>query len=245
MSTADTSMLRQLCALELRVARWQAQLAEDDEALHQLRIDLRRLRALLRPLRGLDELAGAARDLGRLSAPLRDRQVLAAELLRRAPGLAEPWQAEQRDACRWLREAPQLARLRQCLAQAPAQWLALDGRLRPRALRDDLDRQWRELGRAARQPGADWHGLRVAIKRLRYGCELYPEARPRELGRLGRLRALQALIGDWHDRQRWLQLSEDRPALQALRETWRNEGEALGERVEAELRRLARAHAWR
>lgn len=55
----------------------------DVEALHDLRVSLRRMRSLLRPLRGLpwiDPLEKAAAAMGQLSTPLRDDEVLLQEL---------------------------------------------------------------------------------------------------------------------------------------------------------------------
>src|SRR3990167_9711488 len=57
--------------------------ATDPEALHDLRIALRKLRSLLRPLRGVpacDALQKQAAELGRISGPLRDLEVLLAHL---------------------------------------------------------------------------------------------------------------------------------------------------------------------
>ena len=71
--------------LEVRLLACQARLqAETDpEALHDLRTTVRRLRSLLRPLRGLPgvvQLEMAASQVGALTTPLRDLEVLAAYL---------------------------------------------------------------------------------------------------------------------------------------------------------------------
>lgn len=81
--------LGRVLALQVRLYACQARLADctDTEALHDLRIALRQLRSLLRPLRGfpaVDVLEQGAAVLGRLSGPLRDREVLVAELARMA-----------------------------------------------------------------------------------------------------------------------------------------------------------------
>lgn len=82
-------VIGQQVALMSAVARLEAR--TDGEALHDLRIALRRLRSLLRSIRGVpgvEELEHAAAEVGRLSGPIRDLEVLlpalAAEGLRDA-----------------------------------------------------------------------------------------------------------------------------------------------------------------
>ena len=71
--------------LQVRLWACQARLQAhtDPEALHDLRTTVRRLRSLLRPLRGLPgvvQLEMAASQVGALTTPLRDLEVLAAHL---------------------------------------------------------------------------------------------------------------------------------------------------------------------
>ncbi|MDU1800710.1 MAG: CHAD domain-containing protein, partial [Pseudomonas aeruginosa] len=70
-------VIGQQVALMSAVARLEAR--TDGEALHDLRIALRRLRSLLRPIRGVpgvEELEHAAAEVGWLSGPIRDLEVL-------------------------------------------------------------------------------------------------------------------------------------------------------------------------
>ncbi|WP_368858818.1 CHAD domain-containing protein, partial [Croceibacter atlanticus] len=64
----------------------------DSEALHDLRIAVRRIRSLLRPMRsmsGVMALNNAAAEVGRLTTPARDIEVLIEELEERGfPDLA-------------------------------------------------------------------------------------------------------------------------------------------------------------
>lgn len=58
----------------------------DSEALHDLRISVRRIRSLLRPMRSISEvmaLNNVAAEVGRLTTPARDLEVLIEELGRR------------------------------------------------------------------------------------------------------------------------------------------------------------------
>lgn len=85
MSALVNQLVAQVIGLEVGLLSCQARLAAltDGEALHDLRTTVRRLRSLLRPLRGLpgvEQLESAARTVGQLTTPLRDREVLAAYL---------------------------------------------------------------------------------------------------------------------------------------------------------------------
>ena len=86
MSALVDRLVAQVLGLEVRLLACQARLSArtDPEALHDLRTTVRRLRSLLRPLRGLpgvEQLEAAASGVGDLTTPLRDREVLAAYLL--------------------------------------------------------------------------------------------------------------------------------------------------------------------
>jgi CHAD domain-containing protein len=86
MSFADTIVARVL-ALAVILYHVQVRLmaGTDEEALHDLRTCLRRLRSLLRPLgkvEGVSALDAAASELARMAGPARDLEVLAKELER-------------------------------------------------------------------------------------------------------------------------------------------------------------------
>ena len=86
MSALVDRLVAHVLGLEVRLLACQARLSArtDPEALHDLRTTVRRLRSLLRPLRGLpgvEQLEAAASRVGDLTTPLRDREVLAAYLL--------------------------------------------------------------------------------------------------------------------------------------------------------------------
>lgn len=85
------SILAQVLTLEISLyhARLRLRAGTDDEALHDLRIQLRRLRSLLRPLRRIASVASlerAAALLGKLTTPVRDLEVLIGELQSRGYG---------------------------------------------------------------------------------------------------------------------------------------------------------------
>ncbi|MBI6556911.1 CHAD domain-containing protein [Pseudomonas veronii] len=79
------SFVAQIVAVEVALYHAHARMnaKTDSEALHDLRINLRRIRSLLRPLReieGITPLNEAAAEVGRLTTPERDLEVLIEEL---------------------------------------------------------------------------------------------------------------------------------------------------------------------
>ncbi|MCE6981764.1 CHAD domain-containing protein, partial [Pseudomonas frederiksbergensis] len=72
-------------SLEVKLlnARERLRASTDDEALHDLRIAVRRIRSLLIPVRrleGVERLKLAATKVGRVTTPVRDLEVMAGEL---------------------------------------------------------------------------------------------------------------------------------------------------------------------
>ena len=85
MSAMVDHLIAEIFSLNVKLLACHARLAAstDSEALHDLRTTVRRLRSVLRPLRGLpgmDQIEEAAKGVGDLTTPLRDMQVLAAFL---------------------------------------------------------------------------------------------------------------------------------------------------------------------
>ena len=217
--------------------------ATDPEALHDLRIALRKLRSLLQPLRGVeacDALQQQAAELGRISGPLRDLEVLLAHLQglgmrdavsRRQPRLLEGYRALLADDA--------LPALFEALDQWPQLWrqAAADAELAGLAKRVKrrLAKQQRRLGEALVDPAHDRHRLRLLIKRVRYGAEAYPRLSGLSANTLARLKAAQSALGDWHDRLQWLQRAEQEADLAACVATWRTALQAAEEAVDLQL----------
>lgn len=200
------------------------QMQTDDEALHDLRIALRRLRSLLRPLRGetlCEALERAAAAVGSASGPLRDLEVLASELDRRG----QPMAARLRRA--WLAEG--YARPMQRLGILLDDWpedqrrAVIDGewRVRGRAVAKYLGKQRKKLAAALRDPAHDRHRLRLLIKRVRYCSEAWPSRVSVDKAELKALRKAQSALGDWHDHWQWLQRAQIEPDLQPCVALWR------------------------
>jgi CHAD domain-containing protein len=169
----------------------------DAEALHDLRIAVRQLRSLLRPLSTIEacaELQLRAAELGRLTGPLRDLEVL--QIYLREHGFKIAAQARQpllqQGYAALLSSAP-LAQLMSALDEWPQQWreAASSGQLRGlrRLIKQRLRKDRKHLVHALDDPAHDRHRLRLLVKRLRYAAEAYPSvtelpARTRKLLKL-------------------------------------------------------------
>ncbi|HEJ5084163.1 TPA: CHAD domain-containing protein [Pseudomonas aeruginosa] len=205
--------------------------ASDGEALHDLRITLRGVRSLLRPLRQRPELAvldQAAAALLTSTSGLRDAQVLAQELDRLG------WQAE---ASRRRAHVDQCVRL--CLRKPIAKrvlgelerWPAAFRKIRSgsdlkhirklvrRRAKRDLE-QLREVLEQSHDSPRDWHAIRLRIKRVRYLCESYANWIRPDDALLDDLKHAQSNLGNEHDlRLRCASSDKDRP-LRPLINGW-------------------------
>ncbi len=250
MSDFNLVLQKHLIELQVRLYACQARMQEqtDDEALHDLRIAVRRLRSLLRPLRK-DELCAAleqaAAALGRSSGPLRDLEVLAAELLRRGQVEAAQRRLVERDqgyvqllASVSLRHL--LIRLHDwpqgCRdAQRAGVW-----RASRQCVECSLARQALRLGEALRVEGQDWHRLRLLIKRLRYCAGAWPNASQLSQTAMQALCGAQSALGDWHDHLQWLLRVQSEADLRPCEQDWREQLMAVEQQAETSLQTLAR-----
>ncbi|AZF25762.1 CHAD domain-containing protein [Pseudomonas sp. R2-60-08W] len=231
MSALVNQLVAQVIGLEVGLLSCQARLAAvtDDEALHDLRTTVRRLRSLLRPLRGLpgvEQLESAARAVGQLTTPLRDREVLAAYLQQQGHyEAAERRLRLQPEAYRQVAQSSQLAHLLQILDAFPrfiraSQRQKLLKGLHSR-IQKRLTKQWKALDHALKDPEHDRHRLRLLIKRVRYAAEAYPELDKLPAKALSGLKKAQGALGDWHDCWQWLMLAEHQADLEPFVATWR------------------------
>ncbi|AGE25039.1 hypothetical protein H045_04815 [Pseudomonas poae RE*1-1-14] len=249
MSALVDQLVAQVIGLEVGLLSCQARLAAvtDDEALHDLRTSVRRLRSLLRPLRelpGVEQLELAAGTVGRLTTPLRDREVLAAYLLEQGYQVAAQRRLQlQPDVYRQVAQSPELAHLLQILDAFPrfiraAQRQKLLKGLRAR-IEKRLAKQWRKLGDALNDPSHDRHRLRLLIKRVRYAAEAYPNLDKLPAKAVPRLKKAQGALGDWHDCWQWLAQSEQQLDLLPCVPVWRTtmtKAEVQADRVLDKLR---------
>ncbi|WP_028622259.1 CHAD domain-containing protein [Pseudomonas sp. Ant30-3] len=244
MSALVDQLVAHVMGLEVRVMVCQARLSErtDPEALHDLRTTVRRLRSLLRPLRGLpgvEQLESAAKAVGDLTTPLRDREVLAAYLLEHdQPEAAQRRMAQMAKAYPQVATSAQVTQLLMILDAFPrflraAQHQGLLNGLRKR-VEKRLGKQWEKLDEALHDPAHDRHRLRLLIKRVRYGIEAYPELDRLPKPAASRLKSAQAALGDWHDCWQWLARAEQEADLQPCVPVWQTtmaKAEARADRV--------------
>jgi CHAD domain-containing protein len=213
-----TAKLRALDAALAQVAP-RASAPNDDEAVHDLRVAMRRTRTVLelgRPVLGrfhADEVRRELRDLQRTTGALRDEEVLLQ--LVASLGVSRPdvdrWLEAHRRRERHLRRvlvrslrAGELDRGRRLLQAMLAFRIkpARNKRL-PKFARRAVERARREVDRRRAAPVDDalgLHELRIACKRLRYTVETFADALGAEQLDLGaRAVELQKRLGDLHD----------------------------------------------
>ncbi|RON02858.1 metal-chelation protein CHAD [Pseudomonas brassicacearum] len=231
MSVLVDRLVAQVLGLEVRLLACQARLnaSTDAEALHDLRTTVRRLRSLLRPLRGLpgvEQLEAAAAGVGNLTTPLRDREVLAAYLLAHGQAdAAKRRMVQMAQAYPAVAGSPELAQLLMILDAFPrflraSQRQDLLKGLRAR-IEKRLAKQWNALDVTLHDPAHDRHRLRLLIKRVRYAIEAYPELDRLPAAAMPRLKSAQEALGDWHDCWQWLARAEHEPDLLPCMAVWR------------------------
>ncbi len=230
MSAMVDHLVAEIIGLNVKLLACHARLeaSTDSEALHDLRTTVRRLRSVLRPLRGLpgiDKVEQAAREVGQLTTPLRDMQVLAAFLANQGLNQAALKREQYLEsACANVATCAELNRLLAVLDQAPSflrtqQRHGLLRRLR-RRVEKRMDKQWKKLREAMADPAHDRHRLRLLIKRVRYAAEAYPEISHQPKGMMRRLKSAQGALGDWHDHLQWLAQAKQQPDLASCVAGW-------------------------
>ncbi|MCK9813941.1 CHAD domain-containing protein [Pseudomonas sp. MAFF 302046] len=248
MSALVDRLVAQVLGLEVRLLACQARLAvaTDPEALHDLRTTVRRLRSLLRPLRGLpgvEQLEAAASAVGQVTTPLRDREVLAAYLHEHGQHEAATRRmAQMAEAYPNVAQGPELAQLLLVLDAFPRFLRAAQRQKILRGLRQRIEKrlakQWGALDQTLHDPAHDRHRLRLLIKRVRYAADAYPELGQLPAKAMSRLKAAQGALGDWHDCWQWLARAEHEPDLLPCVPVWRStmlKAEARADKVLARL----------
>lgn len=248
MAALANRLIARFITLEVALLATGARLAAatDAEALHDLRIAVRRLRSLLRPLRGLpgvDTLEAATAEVGRLSSPLRDLEVLISELEHH--GLHRPAMARRQileQGYQALLAGPALPHLQQCLTQWPGLLREVERERLLKGMEKKLHRrllrQQQALQTALADPAHDRHRLRLLVKRVRYAAEVWPHqlsAPP------AALKAAQSALGDWHDHLQWCLRAGDEADLQPCLVRWQRELAAAEVEADAVLLQLQEA----
>lgn len=236
------------CQVDLWEIQARLQAETDSEALHDLRIQLRRLRTLLRPLRkhpGIAPLYAAAAELGQLTTPWRDLEVLIAHLqsqgLRHASAVRE---VALQAAYTTLRDGQVLAPLLGLLDNSPAtlRTAAEQGQLpgSKKYIRKYLHEQRKQLQVTLADPHCDRHHLRLLTKRVRYSNEMYAQWSTESAATMAALKALQSALGDWHDLYQWCKQASSAVDLQPLQAYWQLRANQALAAADVPLRRLTR-----
>lgn len=237
--------------LTLQVALYHAharlEARTDSEALHDLRIAVRRIRSLLRPLRSMSEVVAlnkAAAEVGRLTTPARDLEVMIQELEEK--GFAREAQARRiRLASGYVDIVgnPSIESLLAQLDDWPSSFrlAEVNGELRhiqpqiEKTLKKQIDR----LHAAVDDSGFDRHELRILVKRTRYLTEAFPKLSPLSREAASSLKALQSALGSWHDHYQWCQRVLVEADLRPLEQTWLSSATTALEKAETQLLSLS------
>lgn len=250
MSSMVDHLVAQVLGLHIKLLACQARLAAstDPEALHDLRTTVRRLRSLLRPLRGVsgvEQLEASAKAVGELTTPLRDMEVLAAHLAEQ--GLTEAATvriAKVSKAYGQVATSVELSRLFSTLDQFPGFLRVQQRQQLLRGLRKTIekgmDKQWKKLREAIADPAHDRHRLRLLIKRVRYAADAYPELSHQPKKMQSRLKAAQGALGDWHDHLQWLAQAGQERDLAPCIAAWQTGIVRAEKKADVALQRLSK-----
>jgi CHAD domain-containing protein len=246
---SPSSLLAVIAALQTRLHQDRLHLsAGDPGALHALRVNLRQLRSLLKPLDTFDvfaELADSAQALAARSGPARDQEVLLAELRLWQPALAGERAIALAALLASLAHSEELAAFYAVIDNFTGQvsWHDLAGKDAITRHFNKSSQRWRKqiiagIDNLAADNGdsMDRHALRRLIKRLRYNLMWQGAGEHKDL--LKALKQAQARIGEWHDRCNWIAAAEHDPALASLASIWRSELTFHADAADASLHRL-------
>jgi len=199
----------------------ETRMGDDPDALHDHRVAIRRLRALLRAGRPLldrtwaDDLRAALRGAGRSLAAVRDLDVMLADVESLARGLPEPERSGASDIVDRLRQRRDAEQARLADELCEAWYVSLLNRIEQAVDAPQFDgtgslakvvrkehRRARKLVRALPKTPSDaeLHGVRKAVKRGRYAAELADAAGISGMARyVKRAKRVQDVLGDHQD----------------------------------------------
>lgn len=240
--------IAQFVALEVKLlnARERLRASTDDEALHDLRIAVRRIRSLLIPIRHLEQastLKEATAEVGRFTTPARDLEVMALELEERGlPIAAEARRSSLNERYQVIVKSPVLGALFTAIDSWPAIFRASPAGQDDKALRSAVTKAMTKLldkmHLAVDDENHDRHELRILVKRARYLTEAFRELSPLSTEAAKSLKKVQGALGSWHDHHQWCLRSLEEPDLQPLESIWAQASERELAQAEMELKEL-------
>ncbi|HJR29084.1 MAG TPA: CHAD domain-containing protein [Pseudomonas sp.] len=229
MSFVD-DFLAQIISLEVSLYHSHARLQanSDSEALHDLRIAVRKIRSLLRPLRNMPEvvaLSQAAAEVGTATTPTRDLEVIIGELqtmgyarqaMSRSSTLKEQYQK--------IVASPVLDKLFGELDRWPELFRTAEraGELADvkRQIQKALKKRINQLISGLRDEHFDRHELRIIVKNARYLSDAFPTLSPLKAKSRAQLKSVQASLGSWHDHHQWCLRAETERDLLEIAPYW-------------------------
>jgi CHAD domain-containing protein len=229
MSFVD-DFVAQIISLEVSLyhSRARLQANSDSEALHDLRIAVRKIRSLLRPLRNMPEVAAlnqSAAEIGRATTPTRDLEVIIGELQK----MGYLRQATNRSAVlteqyRKITASPVLDKLFAELDRWPEIFRTAEraGELVnvKRLIQKALKKRITQLIAGLRDKHFDRHELRIIVKNARYISDAFPTLSPLKAKSRAQLKSVQASLGSWHDHHQWCLRAEAEPDLLEIASYW-------------------------
>jgi CHAD domain-containing protein len=238
----------QIISLEVSLYHSRAQLlaGSDSTALHELRIAVRKIRSLLRPLRKLPEvgaLSQAAAQVGRETTPTRDLEVMIGEL--QDSGYAPSAETRRRQlapAYRQVAESRAVHGLLLALDRWPEAFRAaeraghLDGI--KRRIRKAIGKRLGQLIDGLHDPHFDRYELRIIVKNARYLTEAFPTLSPLTAKSRAQLKSVQASLGAWHDHHQWCLRAASETDLAPLAPHWTQAAQQALHAAEQKLQTL-------
>lgn len=242
--------IAEILALQVSLyhSRARLEVRTDGEALHDLRIAARRIRSLLRPMRGMSEVAAlnnAAAAVGRLTTPPRDLEVMIQELESRGyTAQAQLRKGKLATSYSEILKSSDLSNLFIQLDLWPSAFRAVEvnGDLKgvQPQIEKALKKQIHRLHAAVDDDGFDRHELRILVKRTRYLTEAFPKLTPLSRKAASSLKALQSALGDWHDHYQWCQKVQTESDLRPLEKVWQSCAATALDNAEVQLKELAK-----
>ncbi|WP_426119882.1 CHAD domain-containing protein [Pseudomonas sp. DSP3-2-2] len=237
--------VRQIIGLEVTLyhARARMEANSDPEALHDLRIAVRRIRSLLRPLRTRDEvipLNTAAANVGRVTTAARDLEVMIGEL--QSHGYlreADKRQAILKDGYSSILKSTALDTLFTELDNWPSAFRCAEVNGELISVKTEiskaLNKRIKRLVAGLADPGHDRHDIRIMVKNTRYLTEAFPHVSPLRKKSRVELKAVQSALGSWHDHFQWCLKAKTETDLMPLSEEWTAASEASLAQAESKL----------
>ena len=218
---------------QLLASHEQLTLQQNNEALHHLRISLRQLRSLLRPLRSyFDEamvLDGLVKKAMEATNRIRDHEVLICELRKHQMlELAQSYQQDLQPAYLLVAQQPELETINQLLLRLPQYLQNSISARSAQQIEEHICQQWQQqsqkLFKLIQQKQQDKHRLRILIKQLRYNSETYQSILPkRASAQTQQLKNLQELLGTWHDYVVYVAYAQQQAELHVLIPIWQQQ----------------------